>query len=106
METQSSRRWMVAGLVGLAALGIAGCDDDDNGTTGLSTADMDRVTLGTVAIESSAGDLPAPPGTPDAQMQLVLTQIAAANLRPLHTLSPQQARNQPTFADTTDQPGR
>jgi acetyl esterase/lipase len=96
MRGQSSRV-SIAGLVGILALGAVGCGDD-NGTDPRAT-DMDRVTLGTVPIQSTAGDLPAPTAQPDAQMQLVLNQIAAANPQPLHTLSPAQARNQPTFAD-------
>lgn len=85
---------MSVGLSVMLALAVSGCEDD---ITGPDATDMHRVMLGTVPIQSDPADLPAPPGMPDPQMQLVLDQIAAANLRPLHTLAPFQARNEPTF---------
>ena len=90
--------------VTLTGVGATACDDDDE-LTGVGSdaagaaAAVDRVSLGTVPIGLTSGDLPAPTAQPDAQMQAVLAQIAAANPRPLHTLTPQQARNQPTAAD-------
>ncbi|HUQ81375.1 MAG TPA: hypothetical protein VM076_09570, partial [Gemmatimonadaceae bacterium] len=93
----TGRRVVGATLVVLTAVAAA-CSDDDN-PTGLGGGAQDRVSLGTVAIGTTAGDLPTPPAAPDAQMKAVLDQIAAANPRMLHTLSPQQARNQPTVAD-------
>ena len=88
-----------SGMVALClALGAAACDDTDS-VTSVDSASKDRVSLGTVAIGTTAGDLPAPTAAPDAQMQAVLTEIARANLRPIYTLTPSQARDQPTAAD-------
>jgi len=97
MKQLDLRRSTALALTSTLMLALAACGDDD--PTGLSSAEMDRVVLGTVPIQSDAADLPAPTAAPDAQMQLVLNQIAAANPRPLHMLTSFQARNQPTFRE-------
>lgn len=51
--------------------------------------------IGTVALNSSA----QMPPQPDAQMQMVLDQHAALGPKPLETLSPAEARKQPSRAD-------
>ena len=79
------------------ALVLSACNEDivspGNGEV------IDAVNTGVVPIELTAGDFVQPPGTPSAQMKAILDQVAAANVRPLYTLTPLQARNQPTFAD-------
>ncbi len=78
---------------------LAACGDVITNASPDGLAPMDRVSLGTVPIAATAGDLAAPTAQPDAQMQAVLDKILAVNPRPIQTLSAYQARNQPTTAD-------
>lgn len=85
-------------MLGLAAaLTLNGCGDS-NSPGEMAT----EVSRGVVRIEASPQDLPVPPFQPDAQMQAVIAAMATANPLPIHTLTPRQAREQPTPRDAVN----
>jgi acetyl esterase/lipase len=76
-----------------AAFAVAACaKSDDNG------APMDSTKIA-AANADSAKPMAAAPGTPDAQMQAVLDQLAALGGKPIESLTPAEARKQPTPTD-------
>ena len=75
-----ARRAAAVLAVGVAAA-FGACSDDDD-PTGLASAQLPR---------------------PDSQMQAVLEQLARIAPRPLETLTPAEARLQPSFADAFKQ---
>ncbi len=106
-RTQTSRtqtRIRMRRLLGvggsLAALGVAACNNNSvtNPAAGQPLR-QDQVSLGTVPVQASPADLAMPPTQPNAQMQAVVAQLMAANVLPPYTLTPAQARNQPTPRD-------
>ncbi|MGI9091708.1 MAG: alpha/beta hydrolase fold domain-containing protein [Gemmatimonadaceae bacterium] len=84
-----------------ATLVLAACNSDTVGPDATSSIG-DLVSDGVVPVQASPLDLATPPSVPNAQMQAVLNQVAAANLLPVPTLSPNAARNQPTPRDAVN----
>ncbi|GHA82390.1 alpha/beta hydrolase [Cognatilysobacter bugurensis] len=93
MAIQRVRPPLHALAVGALALALAaGCQRD---------VDVDAAAVEGPAGAAVATDAPATgtPARPDAQMQAVLDQLAQLGGKPLETLTPEQARQQPTPAD-------
>jgi acetyl esterase len=77
----------------LALALVAGCQRDvevDAPAPGASAAS---------AAPATQASAPEAPGRPDAQMQAVLNQLGQLGGKPIETLTPEQARRQPTPAD-------
>lgn len=76
----------------LAALVTAGCDPE-------ATAPEPSATATAPAAPAVAAPAAATPPQADAQMQAVLDQLAKLGGKPIETLTPEEARQQPTPAD-------
>ena len=83
-----------AAFVAASALIIVACGKSTNDGTA-----MDSTAAAAKAADSSKAMPAAQPGTPDAQMQAVLDELAALHGKPIVTLSAPEARKQPTPAD-------
>lgn len=79
------KRLSGAAILGALAFGLSACAGLLPGTKA-------------PAVEGQPG-VPFSGVRPDADNQAVLDSLKVLGLRPYHTLSPQEARNQPTFAD-------
>ena len=87
----ASRIFLSAGLLA-TTLSLAACGDDDMPAPGES------VDVGTEPPSPpDAGMVPPPPATAD--MQVVLDALAALDPEPITTLTPEEARAQPSFAN-------
>ena len=85
-------RLAVAAGIAALSLTLASCGGDDPPAPGESV-DVETPPPG----PPDTGMVPAPAATPD--MQAVLDALAALNPAPIETLTPEQARMQPSFAD-------
>lgn len=84
-------RISLRGIAALAAVAFAAaCTNDDAGPATDETAR--GVATGALAADPT-------PARPDAQMQAVLDELAALGGKPIETLSPAEARRQPTPTD-------
>jgi acetyl esterase/lipase len=93
---------MGAAVVWCAVVALAACSTNKQSGGGTVT-DSARGETTTMTMTDSTAKAPATPAaTPpkaDADMQQVLDQLAALGGKPLETLTPQEARKQPTPAD-------
>ena len=91
-------RWAVVAVAG-GALAVAACSsrrDADAGDSAMPTAQsMDSAKSAEGAMKSGA----TTPAKPESDMQAVLDQLGSLKPRPLETLTPAEARKQPTPKD-------
>jgi acetyl esterase/lipase len=80
-----------------ASLMLVACDRHDKDTTAAPPANADAATPAPVTPTPPEGA--QQPAKPDAQMQAVLDQLETLGAKPIDTLTPEQARAQPSPAD-------
>ena len=86
-----------AAVCAVAAAMAIGCGGGEGGGADSSGA-APAATMGGTQDSGMAGPA-AGPAQPDAQMQAVLTELGALGGKPIETLTPQEARRQPTPTD-------
>ena len=97
MSVTRAVRVVVAAAVTAAGTGIAAC-----GSSNESAGTVDSAGMATAAGDSTTG-VPAQPAQPDAPAQSVLAELAALGGKPIETLTPAEARRQPTPTDAVKQ---
>jgi acetyl esterase/lipase len=77
---------------------LAACDRHDNDAIATPPASARATTTPPSAVPAAPDSAPQP-AKPDAQMQAVLDQLEKLGAKPIETLTPDQARSQPSPAD-------
>ena len=90
-NTTAQRTMLALMTASLAASACARHDD--------AAADSSKVPPMTAAAPAATATTPKAPGTPDAEMQAVLDELAALHGKPIATLTAAEARKQPTPTD-------
>ena len=101
VRAQGLTRLLQGGMAVAIITTLAACGGKADSSVDSAGARMNS-TVGTASSDTSASDTTAKegvPGTADTQMQAVLDQHAKLGPKPLETLTPVEARKQPTPAD-------
>ena len=86
--------FLLTGLATASALGACGTKEKPAADSAMVRGAADTGRMSTSASSAAAGEM----AKPDAQMQAVLDQLGSMGGKPIETLSPQEARKQPTPA--------
>ena len=99
MRNASVSNFRHATLFTACVLALSACGQHDDAAQDAAATPPPAASSTAMPASATTPEAPAPMAKPDAQMQAVLDQLAKLGAKPIDTLTPAQARAQPSPAD-------